>query len=214
VRDIVKGQEPASLTEHRATTHSDYDNYQDKQELRNALVREQRGLCCYCLCRIRPSEAEMKIEHWHSRANHPEEQLAYSNLLGACKGGEKPRRNDERDVDRHCDTSKGDRDLSRNPANPLDHVGDLIHFLPDGRLSSTDSVFDAELSTVLNLNNPVLVNNRKAVVSAFKKLLPKRGNLSRAKWEALLLAWNGEGQAGDLPEYCSVIVYWIKKRLR
>ena len=28
----------------------------------------------------------MKVEHWHSRYRYSNEQLDYSNLLGACKG--------------------------------------------------------------------------------------------------------------------------------
>jgi uncharacterized protein (TIGR02646 family) len=214
MRDIVKGQEPVSLSEHRARTHSSYDNYQAKQDLRETLVREQRRLCCYCLGRIRPNEADMKIEHWHSQTHHPAERLTYSNLLGACKGGEKPKPNNERDTDRHCDTFKGDKDLSRNPANPLHHVGDLIRFLPDGRIAATDATFNQELSSVLNLNNPILVNNRKALLTAFKMMLPKRNNIPTAEWETLLRDWNGEGHDGELAEYCSVVVYWIRKRLR
>ncbi len=52
MRTILKGREPASLTEHRATPGADYDGYRDKDTLRAHLVAEQRGLCCYCLSRI------------------------------------------------------------------------------------------------------------------------------------------------------------------
>ena len=55
MRDISKGDEPLSLTEHRCQPHADYDNYSDKDALRASLVSEQRGLCCYCLARIRTS---------------------------------------------------------------------------------------------------------------------------------------------------------------
>lgn len=44
MRTITKGREPASLIKHRAGGHCDYDNYAAKDELREALVREQRGL--------------------------------------------------------------------------------------------------------------------------------------------------------------------------
>lgn len=88
MRDITKEIEPRSLTEHRAGEHCDYDNYQGKDELRQALVREQRGLCCYCMGRIRADTASMKIEHWGSQARFPGDQLHYQNLLGACLGGQ------------------------------------------------------------------------------------------------------------------------------
>ena len=84
MRAITKGREPVSLTAHRQTPHSDYDNYPEKDDLRHALVTEQRGLCCYCMGRIRPERARMKIEHWRCQKDHDGEQLNYRNLLGAC----------------------------------------------------------------------------------------------------------------------------------
>ena len=53
MRAITKGAEPPSLTAHRQTPHCDYDNYPDKAALRQALVTEQRSICCYCMRRIR-----------------------------------------------------------------------------------------------------------------------------------------------------------------
>ena len=64
MKAITKGPEPPSLTTHRLTRHGDYDNYPDKDTLRHSLSAEQRGLCCYCMGRIRPDANSMKIEHW------------------------------------------------------------------------------------------------------------------------------------------------------
>ncbi len=61
MRAITKNNEPTSLARHRCAAHADYDNYTDKDGLRQSLVTEQRGLCCYCLSRIRPLSDEMKI---------------------------------------------------------------------------------------------------------------------------------------------------------
>jgi uncharacterized protein (TIGR02646 family) len=127
MRTIRKGAEPNSLVQHRHLEGADYENYRGKDELRACLVQEQRGLCCYCMTRIGPNRDAMKIEHWHPQANHPEEQLNYSNLLAACMGNDGRRK-----ADQYCDTSKGNRDLSRNPANPLDRVEELTRFLGDG----------------------------------------------------------------------------------
>lgn len=209
MRNIVKGSEPQSLVTHRAQTHSTYNNYRKKQELREALVREQRGLCCYCLSRIVPDDLEMKIEHWRSQRRYPDEQLIYANLLGACKGGEKPNPNDVRDVDRHCDTFKGDSDLSLNPA--VDDVESTISYLKDGRIRSSNEAFNDELTLVLNLNTFAMVNQRKAIVNSLLRLFPKRQNMSRQEWEEVARDWNGDGHDNDLREYCSVVVFWIRK---
>jgi uncharacterized protein (TIGR02646 family) len=208
MRQIRKGREPASLTEHRLSAGTDYDGYRDKDTLRTCLVTEQRGLCCYCLSRIRAERDAMKTEHWHCQDNYKAEQLLYSNLLGACMGNE-----GRATKDQHCDTRKGNRDLSRNPANPMHHVEDLIQFPGDGRIVSQDPVFDAELNDVLNLNLPFLMNNRIAALEALKGLLAKRGQLERTAWEKLLQEWSGESTVGDLLPYCQVVVYWLRKRL-
>lgn len=81
MRAVTKGPEPASLTRHRLTPHCDYDNYAEKDDLRYALVTEQRGLCCYCMGRIRNGPAAVKIEHWQCQARYPVEHLSYRNLL-------------------------------------------------------------------------------------------------------------------------------------
>jgi uncharacterized protein (TIGR02646 family) len=208
MRTIVKLTEPASLAEFRATPGADYDGYRDKETLRRRLVNEQRGLCCYCLQRIHAEHDAMKIEHWHSQTRHGTEQLNYSNLLGACKGNEGgPRR------DQHCDTCKGDRDLSRNPANQVHRVGELTRFLGDGRVSSDDPVFAGEIDAVLNLNLPFLVSNRREILEGFTKTMSRRGPLRRATLEKWLLDWNGESTHGELKPFCQVVVYWLRKRL-
>jgi uncharacterized protein (TIGR02646 family) len=207
MREIRKGKEPTSLTQYRSGQSANYDGFPDKDTLREHLVREQRGLCCYCLSRIRPEPGSTKIEHWHCQAHYPAEQLDYSNLLGACMGNERrPGR------EQHCDTRKGDQDLSRNPANPSHRVEDLIRFLGDGTVSSSDLGFDAELNKVLNLNSPFLKKNRVSMLTAFKSELEK-GGVSRAKLERWLGEWNGESRSGELQPFCQVVVYWLRKRL-
>lgn len=210
MRTIIKDPEPHSLTEYRHTAGATFDDYPDKSTLRVSLVTEQRGLCCYCLQRIRPQIGAMKVEHWHSRApgRYPAEQLDYSNLLGACMGNE-----GQPWEYQHCDTRKGDRDVSRNPANRMPRIEELVRFAGDGQIVSDDPDFNTELNEVLNLNEPRLRNRRKAVLDAFKATLTKRRNLNRATLLKWLREWNGEPQAGELREFCQVVVYWLRKRL-
>jgi hypothetical protein len=113
----------------------------------------------------------------------------------------------------HCDTRKGDLELSRNPADRMHRVEELTRFLGDGRIVSQDPPFDAELNEVLNLNLPFLMNNRKAVLDAFKDGFAKRGDLPRALLQKWLQDWNGDSGQGALRPYCQVVVYWLRKRL-
>lgn len=168
MRNITKDPEPPSLTAWRATNPTDYNGYPDKDELRESLEAEQRGLCCYCQSRIRAEIGAMKIEHWASHSGHPNLRLVYSNLLGSCMGGEgKPGR------DQHCDTYKGERDLCRNPADPSHDVETVLQFLNDGRITSSNQLFKEQLDSVLNLNHPFLVNQRRG-----------SGFLEKAAWNA------------------------------
>lgn len=203
MRTIQKGQEPASLTQHRQQLHSDYDNYADKAALRQVLVAEQRGLCCYCQSRIRANEDEMKIEHWQSQTGFPARQLDYSNLLGACLGGEGRAAKDQ-----HCDSRKGNLVLCFSVSDPAHPIERKIKFLGDGQIKSDDATIDAALNNVLNLNWSRLVNNRKAVLDAFKQRLGK-GTLNVAQE---LKKWDGT-QTGDLPEFAQVMVFWLEKRM-
>ncbi|WP_204152869.1 retron system putative HNH endonuclease [Leptolyngbya sp. CCY15150] len=208
MRNISKGAEPKSLTKHRCSTNSDYGNYSEKDELRISLVKEQRGLCCYCMQRIRPNVEGMKIEHWQCQSRFPQRQLDYSNLLGACLGceGQEPNK-------QHCDTRKGDRDLTYNPANPDHNVESMLKFLGDGTIASEDPDFYREIIEVLNLNEGILIKNRKAVLDVFLKEVLS-ANLSSAKLEKELKKWRGDGSSSDLPEFCQVIIYYLDRKIR
>jgi uncharacterized protein (TIGR02646 family) len=207
MRPIQKGSEPASLRRHRASKFATYANYLDGDALRDALTKEQRGLCCYCMSRISTSMG-MRVDHWQSQSEFQGKQLDYSNLLGVCMGNQgQPYRS------QHCDTRKGKRPLSRNPARPDHAIDAVIRFEFDGCVVSTDPAFDTELNEVLNLNLAFLKNNRKAVLDAFKTTLSK-GAMSDATVERHLKKWNGESHAGDLEPFCQVVVYWLGKRLR
>lgn len=158
---ITKGAEPNSLTQHRAQVHSDYDNYAQKDELRTALVSEQKGLCCYCTGRIRSESNAMKIEHWQCQATYPNLQLAYGNLLGACLGGEGKSPDQQ-----HCDTRKANRNLRWNPASTAHVIETRLRFLVDGTVESVDQEFNTQLSEVLGLNLSYLKSSRKAVLDS------------------------------------------------
>lgn len=214
MRAIVKGTEPKSLVEHRCQLSADYENFADKDSLREQLVKEQRGLCCYCMARITADSDRMKIEHWHSQSEFPHEQLIYGNLLAACRGVTQEAGNDcVSPTNQHCDTRKGIHCLSRNPASPAHRIEDDVHFDGEGWIRSMHGEFDRELNEVLNLNLNVLRENRREVLRAFTKTLGTRP-LSRSRFQRLLADWNGDSDAGELRPYCQVVVYWLRKRLR
>jgi uncharacterized protein (TIGR02646 family) len=217
MRAITKLTEPPSLAQHRATANADYANYADKDTLREQLVFEQRGLCCFCGGRIVGSGCSMKIAHWMPQKVCPQHQLDYWNLLGACLGNEGQARRKQ-----HCDTHQKNNLLSRNPADPKHQIENFIQFLPDGTITSHDVTLADELGRkkqdghfeegVLNLNLPFLRTNRKKALDAFTKGLSKRGHLSKPTLGKLLSTWRGDNP-GKLEAFAPVIAYWLRKRL-
>lgn len=209
MRSITKDAEPPSLTAHRLRPHCSYENYGDKSALRQALVTEQRGICCYCMGRIHNVPVKMKVEHWRCQSRFPAEQLEYRNLLGACLGGDS-----QPLALQHCDSRKGDRDLRWNPANPDHQIETRLRYELDGSLRSHDAAFDTELDVVLNLNLPRLKNNRKGVLDAvlgWWRDEKRRGPVPRARFERE--RDRRVGGAGELGPFCQVAVWWLDQRL-
>ncbi|HTD79519.1 MAG TPA: TIGR02646 family protein, partial [Chloroflexota bacterium] len=111
------------------------------------------------------------------------------------------------------DSYKGNLALSRNPADPAHRVEALLQYLPDGSVMSPDNRFNRELEKVLNLNLPLLRNNRKAVLDALKESLQGKPPLKAADLKRMIGDWSGRSGAGEFREYCEVVVYWLNKRL-
>jgi len=205
VRQIVKRPEPASLTTYRHTPSCTYDDYREKDELRDVLVAEQGALCCYCMGTIGPDWGRMKIEHWRSKTRHPQDQLKYLNLLGGCMGGEtQPYRL------QHCDTHKRNADLRYNPANSSHHIAARIIYGFDGSVGSTDIAFSVELNDVLNLNLPHLKNNRKRAWDAVLQWWKSEKNRLHRQPSKTRIKKKITQQTGP---YCQAAVYLLQRKL-
>lgn len=212
MRAITKGSEPRSLLEHRASEHSAYANYTDKDGLRAALVREQRGLCCYCMTRVEPTGTGMKVEHWRCQSRHKDLELMYSNLLAACLGG-----HGQPEALQHCDTRKGEQDLKFNPADPAHRIEQRIRFELDGTIGASDPDFNTQLSDVLGLNLPVLKNRRKGVLTGILEWWKHekarlKGPVPREQLARARARRAGDG-AGQLTPFDPVAVWWLDQRL-
>jgi len=207
---IVKNDEPRSSREHRTNAHATYDNHPSKDELRLSLVAEQRGLCCYCMSRIKSDFDSMKIEHWQCQHEYVHRELDYTNLLGACKGGEgnPPHK-------QHCDTRKGSADLKWNPADPTHAIDSRINYSPDGSIGSNDEVFDQQLENILNLNIALLKNNRKGVLDAIviwwkSEKARRKGPVPKAIFERQIEMFLARSTRQP---FCGVAVWWLRQRI-
>jgi uncharacterized protein (TIGR02646 family) len=212
MRQITKGKEPKVLIQYRKTTGATYNGFQSVERmraLRTSLVSEQGGICCYCMQRIYPTADAMKVEHWHSQAGYRAEQLSYRNMLAACLGNEGQPKDEH-----HCDTRKGNKILSRNPANPDHRIEDFIRYLGDGTIESSDPQLNKQLGkNVLHLNHPLFVSNRLSLLEAFRQSLPRDKNLTKGELRKMEKIWGSGATGVELQPYCGIVVYWVRKRL-
>lgn len=181
MKHIVKkiSNEPASLRNYRRTTPT--PNYDDvnKEDIRIALLKEQGGLCAYCM---KPISAEFKdgkpkteIEHFKPQESYPKLSLDYMNMLGVCNGASHTHPQNERFL--HCDKTVGPEGkvngkVELRRLNPLKLKDSelLLSYTNDGKIYAKAGLEDVEydLEKVLNLNNPVLIKQRKAVLDVAK----------------------------------------------
>lgn len=210
MQTITKGREPSCLAEHRAAGRGwDREEFSDcKQTVREALVKEQHALCCYCQSRIRPEEASMKIEHLVPQTDPTDGvrlRLQWINLLGACLGGQgsPPRA-------QHCDTRKGDTRITLDPTNAA--CTSKVRYSSDGRVFSDDKTIDKELREILQLNVAQLVRFRKAAIAALSRTLGT-GTWSDAAIRRELRRLQAGPATTELEEFAPVLVYWLEKRL-
>jgi uncharacterized protein (TIGR02646 family) len=209
VKHIVKGNEPRSLVEHRSQHYADYDNYSQKDDLRQSLLTEQGYICCYCMQRI--AHDTMKIEHWQPQSIYPDLQLDYRNLLGACHGYQgQPQRV------QHCDTRKGETEITINPADASKNCENFIKYRSNGQIYSDDETINNELNEVLNLNLEALTRNRKAAMDAVLEGLRKK--YPSKSWTVGILSkeitkFAHVNKKAKYRPYCQFVVFLLNKKL-
>lgn len=222
MRAITKGAEPAELQAYRAAPGATYDGKDFtpvKGEVRKALLRDQRALCCYCMRRISsdarahptnpdaPPVVQMKVEHWKSQDAHSALQLTWSNLLGACLGGVgvSPK-------DQTCDTRKGEDAITLDPLN-FEHTSTL-YCTSAGLLSSTNPQFQNDIDERLGLNHRILVADRKARLQRdLNRLLARHPKQSIPEGAVRRSIAEVETPVeGKLPDLACVLRLWAQKR--
>jgi uncharacterized protein (TIGR02646 family) len=209
MKKIIKQSEPRSLVEHRSKANANYDNYPDKDDLRKSLLKEQGYICCYCMSRIKLDE--MKIEHWQPQTKYASRQLDYKNLLGACMGSQGARPQNQ-----HCDTKKGDSEITINPIDGDKNCENLIKYRPDGKIYSDDVSINHDLNETLNLNLDFLKKNRSdALFIVIRKLDEKFLNKTWAKItvQKEIDKLNTKDENGFYDVYCQFIVSYLKSKL-
>jgi len=221
MRRIEKGAEPDCLEEIRQTPGVNWNSASGKQEMRDALWAEQKGLCAYCMSRLKDKTREgMKIEHFIPRAKDDSQWFAWSNLLGVCLGDMGVEDSQERF---HCDTFRGHlptdkQELHVHPAQFPPDAGKLFSCTREGELIPARNLDEPMKSRVqetigkLNLNVSRLKRNRAQVLSVLQNKL--RQNDSPTSIKAMLDTAKRVDASGSLREYAEFAVQYLEKKLR
>ena len=207
MRPITKGKPPRALAAYRARKSVAWDELttEDKQVLRLALVEEQRGLCAYCMGRIRADAESTKIEHILPR-RHEAGLFDWHNLVACCDG-----REGSPPGHQTCDTKKADTELAALNVLSPQRIG---YAVASGRIQSERADVDDDLNQVLNLNTEQLRRNRQRAVDAAVEIL-KRELREHGTWRAerLQKVLDDLRAQNPLHAYVGVIEHYLERKI-
>ncbi|WP_226092855.1 TIGR02646 family protein [Dickeya oryzae] len=157
MRKITKGTEPASLTAwKRANPNGRYDNLTEteRQDIRDACVKEQFGLCAYCCKPISGDNSDTMNEHVQARDEAPQRSLDFTNIVASCT------------TPNQCDAAHGSQAFSLTPL--MAECETELEFMSSGRVKGKTERAQ-EAIKVLNLgdhetNNKKLIGARRKVI--------------------------------------------------
>ena len=172
---VKRGKEPNSLLKFRKENpDADYETdipTEVSKDIREQMWEEQRGLCAYCMKKIKNSSV-MRIEH--CRARHPQDEqehdkkatLDFKWMLGVCYGNSLVR--GVKSEDKTCDAHRGNTELTVNPFDEMSVR--KIKYKADGSIYSDDAEINKDVTETLNLNCQALSlpQTRKNVLMAEK----------------------------------------------
>ncbi|MCR5836179.1 MAG: TIGR02646 family protein [Lachnospiraceae bacterium] len=209
---INKGKPPNSLISYRKEKYAYFDGC-NKEDIRQALLKEQGNLCAYCMRRI--DITNMKIEHWYPENLMDDNGcLEYNNMLACCVG------HNEGDSGKYdtCDTHKKDTVIYIDPRNS-EHINQIQYRSKDGTIYSDNDCFNKDLDIVLNLNSEThyLKQNRKEALDSFKQFMIKRkisGQWNENMLKKVLNEYDTKDENGERKEYSGIILWYIKRKLK
>lgn len=197
MKKIIKGIEPRAWTEYCATPGVEYAAI---PELRESLIVEQGYICAYCLRRIKLDDS--RVEHIKPRSVYLDLALRYSNMVLCCNG--------LINSDCHCDKRKGSQEIT------FDLFGEvffktLSYSSASGEIKSSNIQWNSEINKVLNLNNRLLMQNRKRALEGAIQCLSENSLGQLRKHRSL---WEGRDKQGQFKPYCSIVLWYIDKKLK
>ncbi|MEI7376221.1 TIGR02646 family protein [Dickeya chrysanthemi] len=157
MREITKGTEPASLKAwKRANPTGRYDDLTEteRQDIRDACVKEQLYLCAYCCKPISGDNNDTMNEHVQARKLAPRRSLDFTNIVASCT------------TPNQCDAAHGSQPFSLTPL--MAECETELQFMISGRVEGKTERAQ-EAIKVLNLGDHE--TNNKKLIEARKKFI-------------------------------------------
>lgn len=202
---IQKNDPPKSLEEYKRTEGASFEDLDEnhrniKREVKDSLIAEQGGICCYCGTRI--DRMNSMIEHFKPKAIgcFPELQLEYSNLLASCLGGQIERQKNRR-FPLCCDANKKNRIIEVSPTDP--DCESYFMYDDEGNIYGINLEARRAID-ILNLNNKVQKNRRRAAIQVYINLP------NETDWEKEIHFLSTKDRNGLYQPYCFAAIYCIK----
>lgn len=188
MRHIHKGPEPASFTAWKAAFTSNAPDWEEfgrrspgvKKDLKDALLREQSHVCCYCERDV--TAAGSHVEHLVPKSLDKSVfkllTYGYSNLLASCEGKKGLGRPPET-----CGHLKKNQSL---PVHPLmSDCSSYFVFRSSGAVDATSDVAKQipaqEAITILGLDSARIISLRQVAIADIDNTLPTLGSGSPAE---------------------------------
>lgn len=195
----------------------------DKEKIRSHLIKEQHGLCAYCMKKIYDDSRSTVIDHRISLKKDKEKVFDHNNLFAVCMGGQT---SEDRNKVLCCDALKGDKDITIDPTNK-DHM-DKIRYNKTGKIYTypEDSVLEKDINYILGLNGKIdkegnticdtstgLVKGRRDAYEKFViyiKGLEKNKKLKKSVIERLIKQLESKD---EYDEYIGVMLFFLRKKI-
>lgn len=224
VNDIKRSPEWKSIQEGDTNAIRLQFDMLPKEQIRGSLIKEQHGLCAYCMKRIHNNGLSTTIEHFVPLSKDKDKALDYSNMLAVCDGGKNVSVENKRIL--CCDACKKDEDeMTINPLNK--YMMDKICYLSDGTIytSPQDEQLEKDINKVLCLNGK-LDKKGKRIFDTSTEIV--RGRREAYRWSRdFLKALNRQHKctsavvkkkmdeiynAEERKEYAGVILFYLNKK--
>lgn len=198
-----------------------FDSDFPKNEVKEFLIHEQRGLCAYCMRRISP-DIHSRIEHWMPLSKDKEKAIDYNNMLGVCDGGEKM-------ISRQghilcCDAHKKEAEITISPLNKVQM--DKIAYKFDGTIYTEprDKDMERDINEILLLNgirkpdgsvrdtSTELLKGRRDAYTRAKRMMMELNKKGKCTSSQLKKIMNILREQDQYEEYVGVKLYYLEKK--